>query len=320
MGDRHVMNDPVPVDRLCACGCGRTCPAAPAGGGRAPRYASRGCQQRAYRVRQAARTAPPADPASAADLLDAVRALAGVLDAGGRPDHELLVAVRDGTATLLARATPTAPDVDPGASLPPMVSASDTAIGHRSSRDDRVQQSCENSTGTPLTPLDDRHVTINPGPPAPDLEVAGPRPPGSRRRKARPVVVRSNAGDVALSAELSAAVRAVAHAADGDVPTLHRLESSDPGGAQVVSLGGVRLGVVRPAYGPQHGKAWEARDVMGTVARTWKGGRLNMTHPRRGTAVDALIFHLRSLASRADRASLRSRSSRPAGTTPPIVT
>lgn len=78
----------------------RVPPAAPAGGGRAPVYASRGCQQRAYRARLAARV-PAADPPSVAGLLAAVR-LGAALDAGTRPDPGQVTSVRDGTTALLA--------------------------------------------------------------------------------------------------------------------------------------------------------------------------------------------------------------------------
>ncbi|CUU60851.1 hypothetical protein Ga0074812_14851 [Parafrankia irregularis] len=77
-------------------------------------YASRACQQRAYRTRLAARASTPADPPSVAGLLDAVRAVGLALDAAV-PDPELVATLRHEIAGLLAR-LPTAadPGEDPG--------------------------------------------------------------------------------------------------------------------------------------------------------------------------------------------------------------
>ncbi|MEX5636450.1 hypothetical protein [Parafrankia sp. FMc2] len=323
MVDRHVMNGPVPADGLCGCGCGRTCPAAPAGGGRVPRYASRGCQQRAYRARQAARATPPADPASVAGLLDAIRDLAGVLDAGGQPDDALLAVVRDGTTVLLARAIPApaapTPDADRLAALPPAAPSPGTSPNPRPSRDDRSERTGPAPAATVPALPDDRHVATAPAVPVAGPEEVAPRPAGSRRRRERPVVLRTDRGDRPLSPELSAAVRAVVNASEGDTPVVRRVDS-DVSGTQDVHVGGVLLGTVRPAYGPHGGKAWQARDVAGSVARAWRKGRMCETHPRRGDAVDALVYHLAFLAERARRASLRPRAVASTDTAPTIAT
>ncbi|WP_131784452.1 hypothetical protein [Protofrankia symbiont of Coriaria ruscifolia] len=102
----------------CRCGCGRALPPPPVHGGRAPDYASRACQQRAYRARQATRT-PPADPASVAGLLAAVRALAATLDTGAAPQDGQVAAVREGSAALLARADTAVRSARPAPTAPP---------------------------------------------------------------------------------------------------------------------------------------------------------------------------------------------------------
>ncbi|OAA21618.1 hypothetical protein UG55_105737 [Frankia sp. EI5c] len=132
-------------------------------------------------------------------------------------------------------------------------------------------------------------------------------------------MIRTDRGDKPLSAELSAAVRAVANAGEGDTPEVRRVDS-DVSGTQDVYLGGVLLGTVRPAYGPHGGKAWRARDVAGSVAQVWWKGRMRETLPRRGEAADALVYHLALLAERARRASLRPRSVASTDTAPAIVT
>ncbi|TCJ34579.1 hypothetical protein E0504_31725 [Parafrankia sp. BMG5.11] len=317
------MNGPASTQGVCGCGCGRTCPAAPAGGGRVPRYASHGCQQRAYRARQAARTVPPADPASVAGLLDAIRALAGVLDAGGRPDDALLAVVRDGMTALLSRATPApeapAPAADRVAALSPAAPSSGTSPDLRTPRDDRSGRAGHAlAAAVPVLP-DDRHVAAAQAVPVAGPDEAVPRPAGSRRRRERPVVIRTDRGDKALSPELSAAVRAVVNSAEGDTPVVRRVDS-DVSGTQDVHVGGVLLGTVRPAYGPHGGKAWQARDVAGSVAQVWRKGRMCETHPRRGEAVDALVYHLAFLAERARRASLRPRAVASTDPAPTIVT
>ncbi|WP_230203206.1 hypothetical protein [Parafrankia discariae] len=103
----------------CGCGCGRPVPPAPASGGRAAVYASRACQQRAYRARLAVRASAPADPPSVAGLLGAVRAVGLALDGGAVPDPELVATVRHEMAGLLAR-LPTAagPGEDTGRPAP----------------------------------------------------------------------------------------------------------------------------------------------------------------------------------------------------------
>uniref|UniRef100_UPI0037C50617 hypothetical protein n=1 Tax=Frankia torreyi TaxID=1856 RepID=UPI0037C50617 len=92
------------VTTVCRCGCGEALPAAPAGGGRAPLYASPACRQRAHRRRRPVAPTTPADPPSVAPLLAQVRELAAVLDAGGRPDPTGVRVVEDLTGRLLARA------------------------------------------------------------------------------------------------------------------------------------------------------------------------------------------------------------------------
>lgn len=115
MADRHVTAGAAG----CGCGCGRPVPPPLAGGGRAAMYASRACQQRAYRARLAVRASTPADPPSVAGLLGAVRAVGMVLDAGAVPGPELVAAVRHEMAGLLAR-LPTAagPSEDTGPPVP----------------------------------------------------------------------------------------------------------------------------------------------------------------------------------------------------------
>lgn len=100
------------------------------------------------------------------------------------------------------------------------------------------------------------------------------------------MVIQTDRGDKPLSAELSAAVRSVANAAEGDTPEVRRVDS-DVSGTQDVYLCGVLLGTVRPAYGPHGGKAWQARDVAGSVPQVWRKGRMRETLPRRGEAADA---------------------------------
>jgi len=122
MSDHHVMTDPDAAPAAtCGCGCGRRLPAAPAGGGRAPVYASRACQQRAYRQRQASAHATPApvDPPSVADLIRDIRELAGRLDAGETIPADLPGAIRAGTRDLLARTNPTPVADSPGLRLLP---------------------------------------------------------------------------------------------------------------------------------------------------------------------------------------------------------
>jgi hypothetical protein len=93
-----------------------------AAGGRTPVYASRACQQRAYRHRQAAAhvtPAPAADPPSVAALIRDIHELAAVLDAGGTAPADLTAAVRAGTRDLLARTAPAAATSRSGLRLVP---------------------------------------------------------------------------------------------------------------------------------------------------------------------------------------------------------
>ncbi|WP_163549151.1 hypothetical protein [Candidatus Frankia nodulisporulans] len=225
-----VMTDPA----TCGCGCGRPRPAPPAGGGLAPVYASRACQQRAYRRRQATRPAPttaPVDPPAVAELVRDIRELAGVLDAGGTVPEGLTGAVRAGVRDLLARVSPTPPVSGP---------AEDQ---DRSSRDDR-------------------------GSVPPPAAVAAPTRARQRQRRDRPVVVVN--ADTGLARELdettSAAVRAVHGAGPGDVLALTR--HGEGGGEWEVTLGGVRLGWVHRAQGPRGGRGWQAVSLQLTRGRT----------------------------------------------------
>ncbi|WP_248819022.1 hypothetical protein [Frankia sp. AgB32] len=274
-----VMTDPLPA-ATCGCGCGRPRPAPPAGGGLAPVYASRACQQRAYRQRQAARPAPaavPVDPPSVAALIRDIRELAGVLDAGGTVPDGLTGAVRAGVRDLLARVSPTPPASRPAEDQVP---AGDTGRAEVPPRAPAVP------TPETRSSRDDRQVV----------------PARSRRRAPRPVVVRGETGDHPLSAELSAAVRAVHAAGPDDQPVLTAAE----GGLVTVTLGGVLLGTVgRAPYGH---RGWQARNVAGGgggVVRVWRAGRMQDTHPTRKDAVQALAYALALLADRARRATLR---------------
>ena len=302
MADHHVMTDPDAASAAtCGCGCGRRLPAAPAGGGRAPVYASRACQQRAYRQRQASAHATPApvDPPSVADLIRDIRELAGRLDAGETIPADLPGAIRAGTRDLLARTNPTPVADSPGLRLLP------APTGARS----------EDVTTAPPTPAQEETVaTVKPGEglvaPAPAGTDPGHTSPSRddrpRRRRApaeRPVVVRNvDTGiDRELSAEMSAAVRAVhmlRTTGGGEPPVV----IPDGAGRAAVSLHGTALGAVSRA---PHTRGWQAHTVSGGLVQAWRAGRMQTTHPTRAAAADALLLDLALLAERARPASLR---------------
>ena len=299
MADHHVTIDPdVAPATTCGCGCGRPLPAPPAAGGRTPVYASRACQQRAYRQRQAAVHATPVvDPPSVAMLIRDIRELAGRLDAGETIPADLPGAIRAGTRDLLARTSPVADS--PGVGLVP------APIGARS----------EDVTTAPPTPAQEETVaTAEPGEglvaPAPAGTDPGHTSPSRddrpRRRRApaeRPVVIRNvDTGiDHELSAQLSAAVRAVhaLRATGGDTQPV--LTPAGTGRA-TVSLHGTALGAVTRA---PHTRGWQAHTVTGSIVQAWRAGRMQTTHPTRTAAVDALLLDLALLAERARPASLR---------------
>ncbi|WP_055410382.1 hypothetical protein [Frankia sp. ACN1ag] len=313
----------------CACGCGRPRPAPPAGGGRTPLYASRACQMRAYRARQSARPATPADPPSVAPLLAAVRELAAVLDAGETPSATQTDVVHAGMMALLARATPPralsrrrygylpwvdaarvgrqlalAPDDDVDQVAERLRTAGALAVGPAQTS----QRACRDWVDTwreqhPAAPaiaaVQDVPVVATPDP-APAGTTDGTRPSRDdrpRRRAARtprPVVVRSDTGDRPLTEATSAAVRALAAAGVDTQPVLTRGEG---GTTWTVTLDGVRLGEVVRDLGPHGGRVWRA--AVGA------GARLPDTAPTRTAAVDMIVGHLSDLARRARRATLR---------------
>jgi hypothetical protein len=297
MTGHHVTIDPDAAPAAaCGCGCGRPLPAAPAGGGRAPVYASRACQQRAYRQRQASAHATPApvDPPSVADLIRDIRELAGRLDAGETIPADLPGAIRAGTRDLLACTSPV-PD-SPGLRLVP------APTGARS----------EDVTTAPPTPTQEETVTpgeglVAPAPAGADLGHTSPsrddRPRRRRAPAARPVVVRNvDTGiDRELSAEMSAAVRAVhmlRTTGGGEPPVV----IPDGAGRAAVSLHGTALGAVSRA---PHTRGWQAHTVSGGLVQAWRAGRMQTTHPTRAAAVDALLLDLALLAERARPTSLR---------------
>lgn len=333
MADHHVTI--VDGAGTCACGCGRPLPAPPAGGGRTPVYASRACQMRAYRARQAAaRPAAPADPPSVAALLAAIRDLAAILDAGGTASAAQTDVVHAGMMALLARAAPSrapgapprrrhgylpwvdaahvsrraelAPDDDVEAVAARLRDAGALAVGPAQTS----QRACHDWTDAwreqhPATPavaadaVQDVPVVTTPDP-APAGTTGGTRPSRDdrpRRRAARtprPVIVRSDAGEGPLAEATSAAVRAVAAAADDARPVVTR---SEDGTAWTVALDGVRLGSVRRDHGTHGGRVW--RPVGPT------GVRLPDTAPTRNAAAEQLVRHLAGIARRARRSTLR---------------
>jgi hypothetical protein len=254
----------------CGCGCRRPLPAPPVAGGRAPVYASRACQQRAYRQRQAAAHATPApvaDPPSVAGLIRDIRDLAGRLDAGETIPADLPGAIRAGTRDLLARTTTTAPD-GPGLRLVPAPITHQLEETAAPSRDDRPRP------------------------------VAGDEPTPTRRRGYRPVVIRNTdtGSDHELSEETSAAVRA-AHAlrAGSDAALAVRRAPAGSSVAYEVLLDGVRLGWVDRA--PYGARGWYAVNLGLSRGR--------VAHRTRQDAAIDVLADLDNLASRARPASLR---------------